>query len=343
MAPGRPEALDDQGPAGPAHPGMQVVEHPLQPVVRQRPGPEGHVRLDPVPQPRPVRLDQQLPALREQVRDQVPGGGRIIQQLPRAGRDRGAVPFGQRPAHLVGDLLRRRGPDPGQLAGDVRAGGVRDRAEEVRGPAAPGAERSAAGRRSSRSACGRTASSQGRWYWCRCGSAITRTACIVSQSGETTNRVRAGSSGPNTMVRLIAPSPQTRDSAAAESLASMVAAGQPRSCDLFRPGEPTGPRPPPRPRPGRARYRDVLGQREFRALFLANIVSMLGNVVAAVALTVLVYEQTRSPALAASVMALAFLPYLLGGVLLGAAADRLPARGPWWRVTCSARCWWRPW
>ena len=61
-------------------------------------------------------------------------------------------------------------------------------------------------------------------------------------------------------------------------------------------------------------------------MFVANIVSMLGTVVAAVALTVLVYEQTRSPALAASVMALSFLPYLLGGVLLGAAADRLPAR-----------------
>jgi predicted MFS family arabinose efflux permease len=75
-----------------------------------------------------------------------------------------------------------------------------------------------------------------------------------------------------------------------------------------------------------ARYRDVLGSAEFRAMFLADIVSMLGNVVAAVALTVLVYEQTRSAALAASVMALAFLPYLLGGVLLGAAADRLPAR-----------------
>jgi predicted MFS family arabinose efflux permease len=78
--------------------------------------------------------------------------------------------------------------------------------------------------------------------------------------------------------------------------------------------------------PGRARYRDVLGSAEFRALFLADIVSMLGNVVAAVALTVLVYEQTRSPALAASVMALAFLPYLFGGVLAGAVADRLPAR-----------------
>src|SRR5580698_8440798 len=53
---------------------------------------------------------------------------------------------------------------------------------------------------------------------------------------------------------------------------------------------------------------------------------MLGNVVAAVALTVLIYERTGSPALAASVMALAFLPYLLGGVLLGAAPDRWPAR-----------------
>jgi len=78
--------------------------------------------------------------------------------------------------------------------------------------------------------------------------------------------------------------------------------------------------------PARASYREVLGSAEFRAIFVANIVSMLGNVVAAVALTVLVYQQTRSPALAASVMALSFLPYLIGGTLLGAAADRLPAR-----------------
>ena len=82
-------------------------------------------------------------------------------------------------------------------------------------------------------------------------------------------------------------------------------------------------RDPPR---GRARYRDVLGVAEFRAIFAADIVSLLGTVVAAVALTVLVYQQTRSPALAASVMALSFLPYLIGGALLGAAADRLPAR-----------------
>jgi len=76
----------------------------------------------------------------------------------------------------------------------------------------------------------------------------------------------------------------------------------------------------------RASYRDVLGTGEFRVIFAAHVVSMLGNVVAAVALTVLVYQQTRSPALSASVLALSFLPYLFGGVLLGAAADRLPAR-----------------
>jgi Transmembrane secretion effector len=75
-----------------------------------------------------------------------------------------------------------------------------------------------------------------------------------------------------------------------------------------------------------ASYRDVFGRREFSVIFAANTVSMLGTVVAAVALTVLVYEQTRSPALAASVMALSFLPYLIGGTLLSAAVDRLPAR-----------------
>ena len=75
-----------------------------------------------------------------------------------------------------------------------------------------------------------------------------------------------------------------------------------------------------------ASYRDVFGLREFSVIFAANVVSMLGTVVAAVALTVLVYEQTRSPALAASVMALSFLPYLIGGTLLSAAVDRLPAR-----------------
>jgi len=85
-------------------------------------------------------------------------------------------------------------------------------------------------------------------------------------------------------------------------------------------------RPEPTAATERARYGRVLGFGEFRVIFAANIASMLGSVVASVALTVLVYEQTRSPALAASVMALSFVPYLFGGVLFGAAADRLPSR-----------------
>ncbi len=81
------------------------------------------------------------------------------------------------------------------------------------------------------------------------------------------------------------------------------------------------------PRPGgRASYGDVLAVGEFRVIFAADVVSMLGTIVAAVALTVLIYDQTRSSAAAASVMALSFLPYLVGGALLSAAADRLPAR-----------------
>ena len=82
----------------------------------------------------------------------------------------------------------------------------------------------------------------------------------------------------------------------------------------------------PPPAADRASYRDVLGVGEFRVIFTADIVSMLGNIVAEVALTVLVYEQTRSPALAALVLGLSFMPYLIGGALLGATADRLPAR-----------------
>ena len=46
----------------------------------------------------------------------------------------------------------------------------------------------------------------------------------------------------------------------------------------------------------RATYRQVLGAGEFRVIFAANIVSILGTIVAAVALTMLVYQRTGSPA-----------------------------------------------
>lgn len=76
----------------------------------------------------------------------------------------------------------------------------------------------------------------------------------------------------------------------------------------------------------RARYGDIFRIREFSAVFVAHVASTLGDIVAQVALTVLVYQRTRSPALAAATMSLSFLPYLLGGTLLSSAAARWRSR-----------------
>jgi Transmembrane secretion effector len=76
----------------------------------------------------------------------------------------------------------------------------------------------------------------------------------------------------------------------------------------------------------RGGYRAVLAVTEFRVMFAAHVISMLGDVVAAIALAVLVYQQTSSPLLSALTFALGFLPYLLGGTLLSSIADRFPAR-----------------
>ncbi len=76
----------------------------------------------------------------------------------------------------------------------------------------------------------------------------------------------------------------------------------------------------------RATYGSVFSVREFRALYAAHVASMLGDVVAAVALTVLVFERTGSSLLAALTFSLVFVPHLVGGVLLSALVDRLPPR-----------------
>ncbi|MFE1414054.1 MFS transporter [Streptomyces sp. NPDC085524] len=73
-------------------------------------------------------------------------------------------------------------------------------------------------------------------------------------------------------------------------------------------------------------YRSVFRIREFRAVFAAHLMSVLGIVVAEIALTVLVYRVTGSPLMSALTFALGFLPYALGGTLLAGTADRYPAR-----------------
>jgi predicted MFS family arabinose efflux permease len=75
-----------------------------------------------------------------------------------------------------------------------------------------------------------------------------------------------------------------------------------------------------------AGFVSVLGQREFGLLWLADAQSLLGDQLARVALAVLVYERTGSGFATAAVYALTFAPALLGGVLLGPIADRVPSR-----------------
>ena len=76
----------------------------------------------------------------------------------------------------------------------------------------------------------------------------------------------------------------------------------------------------------RPTYRALFGNRAFAVLFSAHTVSMLGTMMAAVALTVLVFERTGSPLLSALTFTVNFLPYLIGGALLSGLTDRWPAR-----------------
>jgi MFS family permease len=73
-------------------------------------------------------------------------------------------------------------------------------------------------------------------------------------------------------------------------------------------------------------FGQVTRVREFRWLWLADVQSLLGDQLARVALSVLVYEKTHSSVLTAGIYALTFFPALIGSFLLGPLADRLPRR-----------------
>ncbi|MEU4077460.1 MFS transporter [Streptomyces venezuelae] len=90
--------------------------------------------------------------------------------------------------------------------------------------------------------------------------------------------------------------------------------------------ETTPPAPAPEAPASPGGYRAVFAVREFRFVFAAHLFSLLGVVVSELALTVLVYDMTRSPLLSSLTFALGFLPYLLGGTLLAGLTDRLPPR-----------------
>ena len=81
-----------------------------------------------------------------------------------------------------------------------------------------------------------------------------------------------------------------------------------------------------RPHTDGARFRDVLAEPQFRALWVAQLLSVLGDQVARVALAVLVFTETASAGLTALSYALTFLPDLVAGPLLSGVADRAPRR-----------------
>jgi predicted MFS family arabinose efflux permease len=74
------------------------------------------------------------------------------------------------------------------------------------------------------------------------------------------------------------------------------------------------------------RSRAALAVPEFRAVWVAELLSVAGDQVARVALAVLVYGRTGSASWSALTYALTFLPALFGGVVLGGLADRFRRR-----------------
>lgn len=75
-----------------------------------------------------------------------------------------------------------------------------------------------------------------------------------------------------------------------------------------------------------ATFRDVFASREYRFLFSANVFSWIGDYVAKAAVAALVLHGTGSVALSAAAFALSYLPWLAGGPVLAAMAERRPFR-----------------
>jgi MFS family permease len=77
---------------------------------------------------------------------------------------------------------------------------------------------------------------------------------------------------------------------------------------------------------GPVRFIDVLRSRVFLVLYVAETQSVIGDQLARVALTVLVFQRTHSTSETALTYALTFLPAIAGGALLSGLGDRFPQR-----------------
>ncbi|MFD9963991.1 MFS transporter [Amycolatopsis sp. NPDC058986] len=77
---------------------------------------------------------------------------------------------------------------------------------------------------------------------------------------------------------------------------------------------------------GRGAFAAALASAEFRAMWLAETLSVAGDQLARVALALVVYGRTNSASLTALTYALTFAPAFIGGFLLSGLADRFPRR-----------------
>jgi predicted MFS family arabinose efflux permease len=84
-------------------------------------------------------------------------------------------------------------------------------------------------------------------------------------------------------------------------------------------------------------FRDVLSMGEFRAMWLADCLSLLGDQCARVALAVLVFDRTDSAALTGLVYALTYIPVVVGSLALSRFADHRSRRSVMITIdTCRA-------
>lgn len=75
-----------------------------------------------------------------------------------------------------------------------------------------------------------------------------------------------------------------------------------------------------------ASFLEVLAVREYRALYCGSLLSWLGDYLAKAAVSALVYHRTHSAALSAATFAISFVPWVVGGPVLAAVAERYSHR-----------------
>jgi MFS family permease len=73
-------------------------------------------------------------------------------------------------------------------------------------------------------------------------------------------------------------------------------------------------------------FRDVFAVREYRAVYFSLVVNWIGDYLARAAILVLIYQETESVLLSAASFAVSYLPWIVGGPVLAALAERYPYR-----------------